>query len=115
PDFPGEFNDCDHGTHVAGIAAGVSGDPNSAIPTRTGVAPGASIMAVQIFSNGGGAFGSDILSGLEHVLSKSQAPTGDGSFTVASVNMSLGIAGLRFATTCDGFFPPMKTEAHVNR
>jgi subtilase family serine protease len=101
----GIFNPCDHGTHVAGIAIGVGGDPASALP-RTGVAPGGQIMAVQVFSNSHDAtnrpiaFTSDIVAGLEHVLAKSQA--GDGAFTVAAVNMSLGgSAGFSTPASCD--------------
>ncbi len=101
----GIFNPCNHGTHVAGIAAGVGGDPNSALP-RSGVAPGARIIAVQAFSNSHDAsnrpiaFTSDIVAGLEHVLAKSQA--GDGAFTVVAVNMSLGgSAGFSAPGSCD--------------
>jgi subtilisin family serine protease len=42
-------NNCDHGTHVAGIAAGAqASDPVNA--PANGVAPGANIVAVQVFS-----------------------------------------------------------------
>ena len=39
--------ECSHGTHVAGIAAGNSGVSGSPGP---GVAPGAGIIAIQVFS-----------------------------------------------------------------
>src|SRR5207253_815058 len=67
---------CEHGTHVAGIAAGGSSDPSHPFP---GVAKGAELMAVQVFTSvidaascGGaapcvGAFSSDIIAGLERV------------------------------------------------
>jgi len=43
--------DCRHGTHVASIAAGAPGNsPGSGSYTYTGVAPGASIIPVQVFS-----------------------------------------------------------------
>jgi subtilisin len=105
----GFFNECSHGTHVAGIAAG-NGEPLVNVP-RSGIARGADIMAVQVFSSEGGspsASESDIIAGLEHVLAKSQAPTGDGTFTVAAVNMSLG--GDNFFTTaaCDTAAPATK-------
>lgn len=90
-------SDCNHGTHVAGIAAG-KGDSFS------GVAPDADIMAIQVFSqftaddcSGGSscvqAYTSDILSGLEHVYSMRN------SYNIASINMSLG--GGLYSTTCD--------------
>jgi subtilisin family serine protease len=90
-DVAGFFTPCDHGTHVAGIAAG-GYDRNGRL-FRTGVAPNAEIMAVQVFSNSRDnanrpiAHTSDIIAGLEHVLALSQG--GDGSFNVAAVNMSL--------------------------
>ncbi len=43
---------CDHGTHVAGIVAGANGPGG-----MNGVAPGASVMAVQVFTRFDGAAG----------------------------------------------------------
>jgi subtilisin family serine protease len=89
---------CEHGTHVAGIAAGTSS-------TFSGVARNASIMAVQIFTKfenlavcGSAdpcvrAFSSDILAGLERVYNRRAA------HNFAAVNMSLG--GGKSTTTCD--------------
>jgi subtilisin family serine protease len=95
---------CEHGTHVAGIAAG-SG------PNFSGEARDAGIMAIQVFSEfnnpafcGGFspcvlAFTSDIIRGLEHVYEQR------GNFNVASVNLSLG--GGRYSSVCDGDQPSM--------
>ncbi len=100
---PCPLADCIHGTHVAGIAAG-NGD-HAGVPF-SGVAKGAQLMAVQVFSKitstkscGGiapclGAFTSDIIAGLERVYTV--AP----SYNIASVNMSLG--GSLFSAPCDG-------------
>jgi subtilisin family serine protease len=96
---------CEHGTHVAGIAAG-RGEAFS------GVAPDADIIAVQVFSvftdRAGGAtpcrdsgqnspciasFTSDQIRGLAHVLELAE------SRRVAAANMSLG--GGRATTACD--------------
>ncbi len=88
--------DCAHGTHVAGIAAG-----------GLGIARGASIIAVQVFSRGstsaacaGGpppciaAFTADVLAGLDYTYGRRAA------HNVAAVNLSLG--GGRFFAPCDG-------------
>jgi subtilisin family serine protease len=95
--------DCRHGTHVAGIAAGSSG--TGTLPG--GVAKGAQLMAVQVFSRvvdptrcGGvapctGAFTSDIIAGLERVYSVAFS----GAAPIAAVNMSLG--GNVFTSACD--------------
>lgn len=104
----GSNNMCTHGPHVAGIAAGdgtgVSGAP------AAGVAPGAGIIAVQVFTryNTSDQCGtsapclrasfSDLIRGLEHVLQLSD------QYTVAAVNMSLG--GNTYSTTCDAAHPP---------
>jgi subtilisin family serine protease len=85
---------CDHGTHVAGIAAGANGTGGI-----HGVARASNIMAVQVFTyiNNSSlcgttstcvlAFNSDITLGLERVA----AVAGAGNVNnVASVNMSLG-------------------------
>jgi hypothetical protein len=88
--MPCGISGCDHGTHVAGIAAGAASSTN-------GVANAANIIAIQVFSNSQGrptaSFG-DILAGLEHVYGLRSA------FSIASVNMSLG--GSRFFSVCDG-------------
>jgi subtilisin family serine protease len=99
---PCSLEDCLHGTHVAGIATGngaAAGQPFS------GVAKGAHIVAVQVFSvvtDAGscglaapcaGAYESDIIAGLEYVHSVA------GALNVASVNMSLG--GATFTAACD--------------
>ncbi|MEU9219612.1 S8 family serine peptidase [Streptomyces sp. NPDC048376] len=97
--------ECDHGTHVAGIIAG-NGEGITGAPKR-GVAPGANIIALQVFSKfdsedycGPGAapcvgsFTSAQLAALEKVLQlrHSGAP-------VVAANLSLG--GGRYATACD--------------
>ncbi len=95
---------CQHGTHVAGIAAG---NGNSAI---FGVAPAANIVSIQVFSRATGAacnndpngedpcpqtFSSDQIAALEHVLDLSEQE----DLTFSAVNMSLG--GGRFTSNCD--------------
>lgn len=86
---------CEHGTHVAGIAAGKSA-------SFAGVARDANIIAVQVFSRITGctssvdcvaAFNSDILLGLQQVQQLS------GTFKIAAVNLSLG--GFGSAINCD--------------
>jgi hypothetical protein len=85
---------CSHGTHVAGIAAGRSGVSGS--PGR-GVAPEASIIAVQVFSRFDSpsqcspssspcvmSWSSDQMKGLERVYELRN------TYLIASVNMSLG-------------------------
>ena len=88
--------DCDHGTHVAGIAAGSGA-------TYSGAARDASIMSIQVFSQFTDyddecstcvlSFTSDQISALEHVYDKRT------SFNIAAVNMSLGAGS--YATSCD--------------
>jgi subtilisin len=93
---------CIHGTHVAGIAAG-NGAP--AGQPFSGVARGARLMSVQVFSEivdpvscgfappCAGAFTSDLIAGLERVYAVA------ASLNVVVVNMSLG--GGTFAAPCD--------------
>ncbi len=84
------IDDCSHGTHVAGIAAGADGFPGD------GVAPDASIIAIQIFSKFDNnsvcgdsnpcvrSWNSDQIAGLERVYALRD------TYTIAAVNMSLG-------------------------
>ena len=106
---------CEHGTHVAGIAAGGTGAASLA-STRfgaSGIAPDAELLAVQVFSKGlttgvcGGsapcaiAYDSDIIRGLEWVYEQRLSYPG-----LAAVNLSLG--GSKYAGTCDAGYSFMK-------
>ena len=86
---------CEHGTHVAGIAASAAGKFNGA--DIEGVAPGASIISIQVFSKLTGeklcgpgiavcikSWESDQIAALQHVLELSP------QYKIAAVNMSLG-------------------------
>ena len=104
---------CDHGTLVAGIAAGRGDDFN-------GVAPGADLVSIQVFSQindpgfcGGpaltpcvGSFPSDQLAAGLYVRDRLLAPP--LSLNVAAINLSLGSDA--FSIPCDGSFP---AEANV--
>jgi len=72
---------CGHGTLVAGIAAG--DDPEGRL---IGVAPGAQLISIQVFSDidgAPGAYASDVLAGLQHVLALT------AYYPIAVVNLSL--------------------------
>jgi len=99
---------CQHGTHVAGIAAG-SGSSFS------GVAKGANIIAIQVFSRftgsicaGAGedpcilAYNSDWIAGLEHVFKLRS------SFQIAAANISLGANAFTSQAGCDAANPSAK-------
>lgn len=91
---------CDHGTHVAGIVAGTNG-------SIRGVAPGANLIAVQVFSRfpasysscGGTScvltYTSDQIKGLQRVYALR------GTYNIASVNMSLGGGRYYDQASCD--------------
>lgn len=110
---------CDHGTHVAGIVAGK--DATFAGRDVSGIAPEASVIAVQVFTKfndsrvcgAGGtpcirSFPSDQLRALEHIRNLSSS----NAFSVAAVNMSLG--GGRHEVACDDS-SPLTNEVEVLR
>ena len=89
-------DECAHGTHVGGIAAGYQSTSFS------GVAPTANIMAVNVFAkyhdNTGdylSAFDSDILAGLNYVYNQRN------SYSIAALNLSLGDASRGSSSTCN--------------
>jgi subtilisin family serine protease len=98
---PISIEGCDHGTHVAGIAAG----DRAALVLR-GVAPGADIIAIQVFSKFLreidcffttpciAAFFTDVIKGLERVYELRT------THRIAAVNLSLG-GGLLWPGACD--------------
>jgi subtilisin len=90
---------CQHGTYIAGIVAGHSA-------SRSGVAPGASIIAVKVTSStpdGPVVYDSDQLAGLDYVNGLRDR------FAVAAVNLSF--AGNPYASqeACDAENQPSKT------
>ncbi len=106
------LHSCDHGTHVAGIAAGhsyLNMTSDGAVSTYDGVAPDADIIAVQVFSKvtssstcGGVSstpcyltFPSDQLSALNWLAGVA------GTYNLASVNMSLG-GTTKYTANCNG-------------
>jgi subtilisin family serine protease len=98
---------CYHGTHVSGIAVGSSS-------AMTGVAPGATLIPIQVFHPSGfcsrfspcaDASVSDVVAALEHVYDIRN------DYPVVAVNMSLG--GGLYGDTCDAEYPLM-TAAIAN-
>ncbi len=88
-----DANGYDHGTHVAGIAAG---NNHTAI---FGVAKEANIIAIQVFSyfasdNSVGSWSSDQIKALEYVYQQRN------NYNIAAANLSLG--GGSFSSFCDG-------------
>lgn len=110
-DDPGDS--CDHGTHVAGIAAGRNA---AGVPTGyQGVANEANIVAVQVFSfdtvnNTAGplAFNADLLKAMQTVASLMQLGTTTNPFTV---NLSLGAGA--WQQPCSGFYPEYSTAVQT--
>jgi len=92
---------CDHGTHVAGIAAGLGGTWRA----YNGVAPQANIIAIQVFTRFADCgddpapcvrtYDSDQIAALNYVNTTLRP-----LWSIASVNMSLG--GGEYVDACDG-------------
>jgi subtilisin family serine protease len=78
------MDDNNHGTHVAGIAAGNG-------PGLKGVAPDANLYAYKVLAAEGYGYDSWILAAIERVVDPDQNPSTDDKLDV--VNMSLGRSG----------------------
>lgn len=108
---PDGLSGCNHGTHVAGIAAGRVTTVDGV--SMSGVAPAAKLIAVQVYSRFDYtnservcgvdatqdcvlAFESDVLAALDYVATNIGSP---GWGTLAAVNLSMGADPS--ATTCD--------------
>ena len=112
--YPSSFCGYEHGTHVAGIAAGE--DPNR-VPPLYGVARGANIIAIKVFSKFTisppcdatcpsclQSWDSDVMAGLNHVYSLRF------TYNIAAVNMSLGGGGpFNDQTSCDNNYAGTKS------
>jgi subtilisin family serine protease len=107
----GSTNLCQHGTHVAGIAAGFNTNPQPGVEPPNGVARNGSIFAIQVFTRFNSSadcspsappcvasWTSNQIQALDHVFANLNLA---GGVKVAAVNMSLG-GGPNTAGTCDG-------------
>ena len=103
---PPSVEDCEHGTHVAGIAVGKSAK-------FSGIAPRAKLISVQVYSlisdpsycgssSCVASYESDIIAALEHVGSLA------GTYNIASVNLSLG--GDTHTGSCDALGAALKAS-----
>ncbi|MBF0516980.1 MAG: S8 family serine peptidase [Nitrospirae bacterium] len=105
------INQCDHGTSVAGFAAGKNTGQSS------GVAKGASLIAMQVFTRFDYgcpssnscllAYNSDVIKGLERVYELS------AYYPIAAVNIST--AGGHFQTNCDNEYSAIKAMVDILR
>lgn len=105
--YYGDNGDCAHGMNVAGIMA-------SSDSTYKGVAPSANIISVNVFSASGQSsrpFFTDsaVLNALNWIY------TLRNTYSIASVNLSLGYGGLKFTSTCDTFNPSYKSAIDLLR
>jgi subtilisin family serine protease len=105
---PSNFNFFDHGTQVAGPAVGRDPDPGQ-VP-RHGVAPGAGLIAVQVYSRFDDhpfcgvandcvlSYTSDQIAGLEYVFGLR------ATLRIAAVNVSIGSGRFFDQSNCDAAF-----------
>lgn len=94
---PCAISGCDHGTHVAGIALG-----DAAPGPLVGVAPRAALVAINVFSDidgEPGAYTSDILAAMQHVLALSAFRQ------IAAINLSLGGSAYNSSQSCNQASP----------
>jgi hypothetical protein len=114
---PCPIANCDHGTHVAGIALG----KQTSTALFNGVAPEAKLIAIQVGSqsSSGGLtlYNNDIIDALAYVAQRSQQPISIKNKSlpkIAAVNMSLGsVQGFTAVCANSAFEPAIKTLADL--
>jgi uncharacterized repeat protein (TIGR01451 family) len=100
PDFNPTYYLCDHGTYIAGIVAANSGGSY-----YNGIAKGANIIPIQIFSD----TESGIISYTGHQLQALEYVYGlRGSYQIAAVNISAGGDFYPDQASCDRDYPSVK-------
>lgn len=105
---------CDHGTHVAGIAAGNNG-------TFYGVAKDASLIAIQVFSrfdsvtNCGSATPCTLTYTSDQIMGLQQVYALRNTYHIAAVNMSLGSGQYSSQSTCDSANLSIKAAIDILR
>ena len=87
---PYAYDDYGHGTHVAGIIAGNGYDSSGA---RTGVAPGASIVALKALNGTGGGYISDVIAALDYAVANKDL------YNIRVINLSVGASITQSYTT----------------
>ena len=73
-------DDVGHGTHVAGIVAGNGFDSDGA---RTGLAPGAHIVALRVLDTNGRGYVSDVIAAIDYAIARRAA------FNIRVINLSM--------------------------
>lgn len=98
PRSAGQCPDCDHGTHVAGIVAMNGTGQGGTHESRRGVAPGARLIGINVFSmfgTGTASYSSDQIRGMEFVYNYRN------TYPIAAVNLSLGGGRYYSETQCN--------------
>jgi subtilisin family serine protease len=120
----GAVNLCDHGMHVAGIAAGSNTGPGAGEPT-TGVAKQSNIVAIQVFHRVDSAmscspnatpclksYDSDQMAALEWIFANARTFPGGGR--LAAINISIG-GSVNYDDTCDDLGPGYAADLQILR
>ncbi|MCL4365603.1 S8 family peptidase [Patescibacteria group bacterium] len=84
------YDDCGHGTHVAGIIAGNGNQSNG---LYRGVAPEANLVGVKVLDNTGSGRTSDVIAGIQWAVDHK------ATYNIKVVNLSLGASATESYTT----------------
>ncbi len=84
------YDDYGHGTHVAGILGGNGLDSDGA---RTGVAPGAHVIALKVLDGTGRGYASDVIAAIDHAIGRRDA------LNIRIINLSVATGVYELYTT----------------